>query len=116
VLREDAGWVLQSLDGERWGDLYAFTLEPQELADYEMATHFISTYRASPFTYRLTAQLSTPTARCALRNRDFSVQSGEQRSLRVLRDDAELLAVLSETFGLSFPAGQRFVYRDAPSE
>jgi hypothetical protein len=30
----------------------------------------------------------------------------------MLADDDELLAVLAETFGLRFPAGTRFSYRD----
>ena len=114
VLREDAGWVLQSLGGDRWLDLYAFTLEPQELVDYEMATHFIATHPASPFTYRLTAQLSTAQTRWVLRNRELATHRGAQRSLRLLRDDEELLAVLRLNFGLHFPAGQRFAYRDDP--
>src|SRR3954471_23716836 len=37
VVPEEALWVLQSLHGGDWSDLYAFTLEPQLAVDYEVA-------------------------------------------------------------------------------
>ena len=47
------GWMLQSLRDGAWVDLYAFTREPQELADYEMANYWVSTHPSSRFVQTL---------------------------------------------------------------
>lgn len=113
---EDAGqWVVQSLRQGSWINLYAFSLEPQQLADYEVANHYSSTHPDSRFVQTLTVQLPTPDARYTLRNREFIVDRGETVTSRMLRDDDELLDVLAGTFGLRFPAGTRFGYRDTIS-
>ena len=106
---EQAGsWVLQSGRSERWEDLYAFTLEPHYPIDFEMANDYTSTHPASRFTQTLTVQMSTPQARSALRDREFTVSTGEQLSSRTVLNEEELLRLLAETFGLDFPAGTRF--------
>jgi N-hydroxyarylamine O-acetyltransferase len=46
-----------------------------------------------------------------LRNRELVLDRGATVTRRVLADDDELLAVLAEVFGLRFPAGTRFGYR-----
>jgi N-hydroxyarylamine O-acetyltransferase len=115
-LVEEAGqWVLQSLRQGSWTNLYAFSLEPQQLSDYEVANHYSSTHPDSRFVQTLTVQLPTPDARYMLRNREFIVDRGETVTSRMLKDDAELLDVLAGTFGLRFPAGTRFGYRDTIS-
>jgi N-hydroxyarylamine O-acetyltransferase len=108
-LTEGGGlWVLQTLDGGgAWQDVYAFTLEPHYPADVEMANHYTSTHPASRFLQTVTAQLSTPEARYALRGREFMVERGPDLRTRTLGDE-ELLAVLADTFGLHFPPGTRF--------
>jgi N-hydroxyarylamine O-acetyltransferase len=113
LVEERGQWVLQSLQEGGWLDLYAFTLEPQELADYELANYFTSTHPASPFTNTITVQLPTPSARYVLRNREFSVEQGDTVTSRLLADDRELLQVLAATFGLRFPAGTRFSHLGA---
>jgi N-hydroxyarylamine O-acetyltransferase len=108
-LTEDAGlWVLQSLQGEAWQDLYAFTREPHFAADFDMANYYTSTHPSSYFVQGLTVQLATPNARFLLRNWEFQVVRGKTVTSHVIADDEELLLVLSETFGLDFPAGTRF--------
>ena len=57
-------------------------------------------------------QLPTPEVRYKLRNRELVLDRGGTLTRRVLADDDELLAVLAETFGLRFPAGTRFGYRE----
>ena len=64
-------WVLQSLRDGAWVDLYAFTLEPQLLADYEMANYYTSTHPDSRFVQTLTVQLPTPGERTSLINREL---------------------------------------------
>jgi N-hydroxyarylamine O-acetyltransferase len=115
VVEERPGqWLLQSRRGGTWGNLYCFTLEPQTRADCEMANHYTATHPDSPFVRTLTVQLPTPQARHALRNRELTADYGGGRvERRVLRDDEDLLDVLASVFGLRFPAGTRFAYRDA---
>jgi len=106
---EDAHhWVLQSKRSEGWFELYVFTLEPQHLSDYEMANWYVSTNPQSPFTRTLTAQRLTPEARYILRGREFITERDGQQQLQTLADDAALLSLLAEKFGLEFPPDTRF--------
>jgi N-hydroxyarylamine O-acetyltransferase len=115
IVEEKPGqWLLQSQREDSWANLYCFTLEPQTPADCEMANHYTSTHPDSPFVSTLTAQLPTPAARHVLRNRELVTdRGGGNIARRTLRDDDELLDVLAGNFGLRFPAGTRFPYRDA---
>ena len=115
VAQERGQWVLQSLHAESWTDLYAFSLEPQELADYEMANYYSSTYPDSRFVQTLTVQLPTPKARTALRNRELIVDDGKTITNRTLAGDVEILEVLAEVFDLRLPLGTRFRIPDTPS-
>ncbi|HUW35997.1 MAG TPA: arylamine N-acetyltransferase [Rhodocyclaceae bacterium] len=120
IVPEDGLWLLQSLhQGQRqdpsWQDLYAFSLETQHLADFEMASHYVSTHPDSRFVQTLTAQLPTPEGRHILRNRELVFDRGASAESRLLADDEELLMVLAGTFGLRFPPGTRFCYRDGAS-
>ena len=111
MIEEEPGlWVLQSLRGEAWGDLYAFTLEPQQPIDYEMANYYTSTHPESRFLHTLTVQLAAPEGRRILRDRELLLDRGTLVTSRPIADDDELLAVLAETFGLRFPPGTRFHY------
>lgn len=105
--REDGLHVLQGHAGE-WGDLYAFTLDPQYPADYEMANHYTSTWPGSRFVQTLTAQRSRPGRRSILRNRALSVRADGAVTTTEVRDPEHLLAVLEGEFGLAFPPGTRF--------
>jgi N-hydroxyarylamine O-acetyltransferase len=109
---DGGAWMLQSLRGGAWVDLYSFSLEPQLPVDYEVPNYFVSTHPDSRFVQTLTAQRVAPEARHALRNRELIVDRGAEVTSRVLADDDELLGVLAEIFGLTFPAGTRFRYRD----
>jgi N-hydroxyarylamine O-acetyltransferase len=112
IAQEQGQWVLQSLHAESWTDLYAFSLEPQELADYEMANYYSSTYPESRFVQTLTVQLPSPKARTALRNRELIVDDGKTTISRTLAGESELLEVLAGVFDLRFPHGTRFRTRD----
>jgi N-hydroxyarylamine O-acetyltransferase len=110
VVDQAGQWAVQSLRDRCWIDLYAFTLEPQQGVDYEMANYYVSTHPDSPFVRMLTAQCVAPHARTMLRNRELTVDRGDTMTRRMLADDEEVLHVLSETFGLTFPAQTRFRY------
>jgi len=108
VIDEAGLWVLQSLREGAWMDLYAFSLEPQLAADYEMANHYVSTHPSSRFVQMLTAQLPSPEVRHILRDRELVEDRGQEITSRIVADDDELLDVFKLTFGLQFPAGTRF--------
>jgi N-hydroxyarylamine O-acetyltransferase len=115
-LAADAGLhVLQVCrDESSWHDLYAFTLEPQFPADYEVANYYTSTHPSSIFVRQPFVQLATPAASYLLLGRRLSVRQAGQVTSRDLDDDAELLRVLGETFGLAFPPDTRFPSTAAP--
>jgi N-hydroxyarylamine O-acetyltransferase len=108
LMREEAAWVLQSRRGMQWSDLYAFTLEPQHPADYEMAHHYMSTHPNSRFTQTLTVQLTGPEVRHVLRNLELIEDRGATTTSRHLAGDEERIEVLDRVFGLQFPRGTRF--------
>lgn len=108
----DGEWTLQSLRDGAWTDLYAFSLEPQLAVDFEPANHYTATHPDSRFVRTLTVQLPTPEVRYRLRNRELVLDRGGTVTRRELADDDELLSVLAEVFGLRFPAGTRFRYRE----
>ena len=113
LLTDGGRWTLQSRRGEAWRDLYAFTLEPQERVDYEVANHYVSTHPASRFVQTLTAQLATPAARHTLRDFELEVDSGHAVERRTIEGETERLTLLAETFGLRFPPGTQFRTRTA---
>lgn len=112
VVEANAEWTLQSLRDGAWTDLYSFSLEPQLAVDFEPANHYTATHPDSRFVRTLTAQLPTPEVRYRLRNRELVLDRGGSITRRELADDDELLSVLAELFGLRFPAGTRFRYRE----
>ena len=113
VVETNGEWTLQSLRNGSWTDLYSFFLAPQLAVDFEPANHYTATHPDSRFVRTLTAQLPTPDVRYMLRNRELVLDRGVTVTRRALADDDELLAVLAEVFGLHFPAGTRFGYRDS---
>jgi N-hydroxyarylamine O-acetyltransferase len=112
AVEADGEWMLQSLRDGAWTDLYAFSLERQLAVDFEPANHYTATHPDSRFVRTLTVQLPTPEVRYRLRNRELVLDRGGTVTRRELADDVELLSVLAEVFGLRFPAGTRFGYRE----
>jgi N-hydroxyarylamine O-acetyltransferase len=109
VRHGDEGWMLELQRGEGWFELYLFTEEPTPFVDYVLGNHFTSTHPESGFVRTVTAQFAHPDVRLALRNRTLSEQRpGAEPIVRELADDDEVLHVLEERFGLSFPTGTRF--------
>ena len=113
VMIDDGMQVLQSLRPAGWSDLYSFTLEPQEPVDYEVSNYFTSTHPRSPFVRRLVAQRPGAESRWTLVNRLLTEQKPDSVTGTTLKDDDALLEVLAERFGLRFPAGTRFPYRES---
>lgn len=107
VIETSGVWVLQSLRDKSWKDLYAFNLEPQYLADYQMANHYTSTHPDSRFVHTLTVQLPLPDGRRMLVNREFSIDRGDAGTERRTIAESELAQILDEAFGIELPAGEQ---------
>lgn len=106
--REEEGvWVLQGNLENGWMDMYAFTLEPQVPADFEMANYFTSTHPESMFRQVLTAQLVRRHERIVLRNRDLSIHRPGDRERRIIGSADEAAAVLHDLFGIALPVDAR---------
>ena len=87
--------------------MYAFTLEPQYLVDYEVTNYYVSTHPSSIFVQTMTAQLPTPEARYILRGREFTIERQGTTQTRTIADD-DVLDILAKFFALDFPEGTRF--------
>ena len=111
VFQEDErSRVLQLKRADHWDDLYAFTLDPQILADYEMANWWTSTSPRSGFVQNLVVQRLTAEGGYSLRNRDLVESGPDGRAIRAttLHTDEEILDTLRSVFGLDFPSATRF--------
>ena len=106
LVEEPGLWVMQSKRDSAWEDLYAFSLEPQQMIDYEMANYYTSTHPDSRFVHTPTAQRMTTEVRYILRNRELLTDDGKTVTTREISDE-ELLTVLDQTFGICLPEGTR---------
>jgi N-hydroxyarylamine O-acetyltransferase len=106
--REGDLFVVRSLHGDAWLDLYAFDLQAQLPVDYEMANHFTSTWPGSSFVKHVTVQRPGPHERLVLWERSFVVQRVRGEEQTDVRDSEQLLQILGDRFGLVFPEGTRF--------
>lgn len=110
-LVEEAGlYALQSWQAGAWLDLYAFSLEPQEQIDYEVGSYYVSTHPDSIFVKSLTAQRATTEGRHLFRGREYIHALPDRATSRVVSDDAELLALLADPFGIKLPAGMELKF------
>ncbi len=111
LIVEGASYVVQTWRPDGWFDLYAFTMEEQFAADYEVSNYYTSTLPTSPFVTRLIAQRPGKDVRLTLVNRQLIEQRPDGVSETTLADDDAVLETLAEHFGLRFPAGTRFAYK-----
>ena len=112
IVAEGAGYVLQSVRPEGWLDLYQFTLEPQYPADYQVANWYTSTHPNSVFRSMLRVQLPGPETRLMLVNRTLTETTVAGSRETAIADDRDLLGILEEKFGLSFPEGTRIPFAE----
>ncbi len=106
--REGDEWILSCPQCPAGADQFSFTLEPQLPIDYEPPNHFCSTWPQSSFTQTPTAQLPTEETRTILRGNELTTADAGGIRTETIEDDAHLLKILRERFGLHFPDGTRF--------
>lgn len=100
--------VLQAERSGGWFDYYAFLPEERPAIDFEVSNWFTCTHPRSRFVTTLTVQLSTGEARYILRNRNFIMDRGGSEETAKIQSPEELLELLGNRFGLTFPPGTRF--------
>lgn len=131
LLRVESDFVLQAEVQDSWRSLYRFDLQPQRLADYEVANWYLSNHPQSHFLHgliaaRVDAGVSRgdrlhpsagargdpshveghPARRYALRFHELHTHEvGGPSRLDVLGSGAELRAALQDTFRISVPSG-----------
>ena len=95
----DGLWRLQ-IGADDWADLYQFTLQEQALADYEMASYYVSTHPESRFVQGLIAHRLAPERRLILIGNELTEDRGAQVGARRVDDPASLAALLVDDIGL----------------
>ncbi|MFE6780439.1 arylamine N-acetyltransferase [Streptomyces sp. NPDC057702] len=100
-------WLLQLRPRDApWRDLYAFTREPFESADMEVANWYVATHPRSPFHRRLFAHRAGVDSHLTLVDRTL-VRTGADGTVveEELGDGAAVLRALAADFGIDLPAG-----------
>lgn len=101
VIEESPGlWALQSAGDDSWTDLYAFSLEPQEEVDFEIANYYVSTHPSSTFVRTLTVQLPSPERRQIVRDLELIVETPDSIETNAIDSGQALHEVLRKNFGL----------------
>jgi N-hydroxyarylamine O-acetyltransferase len=117
LTRSGSEFILQARVKEAWRSVYRFDQSEQLLPDYEVASWYNSTHPDSHFLSSLIAARAVSGARYALLNNELAVHHlNGVTERRVLQSTADILAALSQTFGITLrdlpelaPALQRFV-------
>jgi N-hydroxyarylamine O-acetyltransferase len=99
-----------------WSALYRFTLEPAELADYEVSNWHTSTHPRSLFTNNLLAERLTPKVRVSLLNRRLIRRYPDGRTEGEEVTSPEALARVLETdFGVEIPIEPAALFAKVPA-
>jgi N-hydroxyarylamine O-acetyltransferase len=113
--RREQVYTLQARSASEWGDLYRFTLEPQVMADYEVASWFHCTHPTSFFRSNLLAERLTPEHRLSLFNARLTrLGAAGETEVRVLTGAGELAAVLDRDFDLAMPVDAEALWARIP--
>jgi N-hydroxyarylamine O-acetyltransferase len=94
-------WVLRTMHGSGWFDLYAFTPEPQFPADYDLGNHYIATSPTSKLTAFLMVQRVRPDIKQFLLGRIMVVMPAGAPTERQDLEPGEVAGVLRDVFGIA---------------
>lgn len=101
-------YTLWAQVGEEWRGLYVFDLQVQAGIDYEIGNWYVSSHPGSPFVGQLKVARLAPGKRFTLNNASYAVHYLDRPSEKRVIDSAdELIALLSDTFGIRLPAHAR---------
>jgi N-hydroxyarylamine O-acetyltransferase len=115
-VREEGRLFHQMKIGDAWSDVHEFTLDEMHPIDWELANWWTSASPASHFRQNLTLGRALPDGtRKAIRSDGFTHRrGGEILARQPIASAAELRALLTGHFDLSFPADTRFGPPGAP--
>ncbi len=109
LIARDGYIVHQVRIGADWLDVFQFTPEPVPAVDYEVANWFTNKHPRSHFRLNLIVTRVLVDGRVQLFNRELLRRRRDGTiEKRAVDDPDELLVILRETFGLTFPSGTRF--------
>jgi len=83
-----------------WKDLYRFTLEPYQYADFAEMCRFQQTSPQSPYTQRRICTIATPDGRLTLFDMRLTITDRGQRTERLLESEDEYRTALFQYFGI----------------
>jgi len=108
-LRADAelGFVLQHKLADRWRDLYAFSLQEQYPADYQMMNYRTSTSPTSLFTQHIVCTFSTDDTRITLYDGELKIRRLDETVTTSLEGKGVYRETLQRCFGIVLPPGTR---------
>jgi N-hydroxyarylamine O-acetyltransferase len=84
-------------------DCWLSTLEEDNLVDFEMGSHYVSTHPSSPFVNRMIMRALTADGRVTVANRDVTIHSGNMIEFLQLVDRSALRTLLITYFGFDLP-------------
>ena len=100
IVRDNDKWLTQQRKEQgMWENMYRFTLQPRELADFTDMCHFHQTSPESGFTRGRVCTLATPGGRITLGDTEFIITRGQEKTERELNEE-EYKQVLHEYFGI----------------
>jgi N-hydroxyarylamine O-acetyltransferase len=94
--RQDGSYLLSTNMKDAWQPMYSFTLDPQQLPDYQQANWFVSTHPESRFVCNLVAARVDGQQRHALMNARYAVHHPDRQSVVTELQDAGALRELLE--------------------
>jgi len=102
-LRAEPGptYILEAFLAGRWQDLYAFTLEPFDLVDYEPFNYWNSTSPQVRWTQQKICTIPTADGRMVAVDREFKIHSRDSTQTILAGTHEEYLKLLREYFGLA---------------
>ena len=99
-----AGYVLEAKVAGEWSALYAFELQEQQLADYEVSNWYLCTHPQSQFVSGIIAARAAPDRRHALRNTRYAIHFPDGRTeRRFVTDVGEYRELLAGPFQIALP-------------
>jgi N-hydroxyarylamine O-acetyltransferase len=106
LVEADGLFWLSAKQPDGWRTMYAFNLEPQIPADFDLANYYTSTSSKVPFTNMLIMERVGRDRRYKIVNRRFMIEArdGKLLSERIVEGADELWTMLDKTFGVTPPA------------
>lgn len=101
-LRRESGptYILEAVLAGRWQNLYAFTMEPYDLVDYEPYNYWNSTSPHVRWTQQKVCTIPTETGRVVAVDMEFKIHTRDNTQTIRAENQAEYFRLLREYFGL----------------